>query len=362
MKKIIGISISLLIVIGLVVGAVKLIKKRRAEDAHEKTATIYPIKVPTITPKTGHIKTTLKYLGIVKNSKEVTINSKFAGKIKYIVPLGSKVKKGDLLVKIDDTALKAALQEVNSNINSLKKLIDADKVNISALQYTISRTKKLLKVKMASVEEYENQKAKLALLEAKLTADKEKLKALKAKKNNILNDLTYAVITSPINGIVSAKFLNKGDNAFPGKPILTIASNQGNYLYIPLPKPYREIIYKEKVYPLTSLHSTFNGIPVYKADVNDPNLVLGEKVDIKVVTFDGNATLIPFNTLLSINGKNYVFDTRGNPIKVNIIATGQEGVVVKNNLPQIIEANPDILLKIKAGHPITIANNINGYN
>jgi len=361
MKKV-KLLVFLIIVGVLVIGAVKLVKKRRAEDLKEKTATIYPIKVKSVTPKEGHIITTLKYLAIVKNSKEVTINSKFAGKINYVAKLGDKVKKGEIVAKIDDSNLRAALKEVNSNIEAVKKLIEADKVNINALKDTLYRTKKLLDVKMASVEEFETQKAKLASLEAKLKADKEKLKTLIAKRKNIQNDLTYAVITSPIDGTVSSKFLNKGDNTFPGKPIIKIASNQGNYLYIPLPKPYKEIIYKGKIYSLTPLHTTFNGIPVYKADVNDPNLVVGEKVDIKVVTFDGNATLIPFNTILSINGKNYVFDLNGKPIEINILATGEEGVVVSNQLNSIIEANPDILLKIKAGHPITIANNINGYN
>ena len=355
MKKI-KISIALLIVIGLVIGAVKLVKKRKAEDAREKTATIYPIKVKAITPKTGEIKTTLKYLAIVKNSKETTINSKFAGKINYIAPLGSKVKKGDVIVKIDDTALKTALKEVDSNIKSIKKLINADRVNIYALKDTIARTKKLLAVKMASQEEYETQRAKLANLRAKLTADIEKLKTLKAKKSNIQNDLTYAIITAPIDGIVSAKFLNQGDNTFPGKPILKIASNEGNYLYIPLPKPYKEIIYKGKTYPLILLHTTFNGVPAYKAEVNDSSLTPGEKVDIKVVTFDGEGSLIPFDSLLSINGQNYIFDINGHPIKANILATGEEGVVISNNVDEVIEANPDILLKIRAGHPITIEN------
>ena len=356
MKKIIGISIALLIVIGLVLGAVKLVKKRKAEDANAKTATIYPIKVKVITPKTGEIKTTLKYLAIVKNSKEVTINSKFAGKIKCIVALGSKVKKGDVIVNIDETALKTSLKEVNSNIKAVKKLINADKVNIFAIKDTIARTKKLLKVKMASKEELETQKAKLANLEAKLTADEEKLKTLKDKKNNIENDLTYTTITSPIDGIVSSKFLNKGDNTFPGKPILKIASNEGNYLYIPLPKPYKEVIYKGKIYPLIPLHTTFNGVPVYKADVNDPTLIPNEKVDIKVVTFDGKGSLIPFDSLLSINGQNYIFDINGHPIKADVLATGSEGVVIANNVNSVIEANPDILLKIKAGHPIRIVN------
>ena len=356
MKKLITISVSLLILIGLVIGAVKLVKKRKAEDAHAKTATVYPIKVPAITPKTGHIQTTLKYLAVVKNSKESVINSKFAGKITYISPLGSKVKKGDVVVKIDSTPLKTALKEVNSNVIAVKNLINADKININALKDTITRTKKLLAVKMASVEELESQKAKVANLKAKLKADEETLNTLIAKKRNIKNDLNYAVIKSPVDGIISTKFLNKGDNAFPGKPILKIASNNGNYLYIPLPKPYKEIIYKGKPYSLTPLHNTFNGVPVYKAEVNDPNLVTGEKVDIKVVTFDGNGTLIPFESLLSLNGENYVFDTNGNPQKVHIVATGEEGVVISDNITSVIKANPDILLKIKAGHPITIEN------
>ena len=356
MKKLIAISVSVLILIGLVLGAVHLVKKRRAEDAKMKTAIIYPINVPAIKPKRGHIKTTLKYIALVKNSKETLINSKFAGKVKYIAPLGSKVKKGEIVVKIDPTPLKTKLKEVNENINSVKHLIQADIINLETLKATHERTKKLLKVNMASIEQYDIEKAKIATLKAKLKADRNKLNSLIALKKDILNDLSYAVIKSNVNGIVSAKFLNKGDNAFPGKPILKIASNTGNYLYIPLADNYKEIIYKNKTYKLIPLHSTFNGIPVYKANVKDPNLVTGEKVDINVVTFDGKATLIPYRTLLTINGTNFVFDRYGHPIKVNVLASGDQGIVVSNNLPEIIEADPDLLLKIKAGYPVKIVN------
>ena len=356
MKKLIAITVSILIAIGLVLGAVHLVKKRRAEDMKMKTAFIYPIVTNAIKPKTGHIITTLKYIALVKNSQETTINSKFAGNIEYVADLGSKVKKGDIVVKIDPTPLQTKLEETNKNINSIKNEIQADIINLQTLKDTHQRTEKLLKVNMASIEQYNLESAKIASLEAKLKADKNKLNSLIALKKDILNDLKYTIIKSPVNGTVSAKFLNKGDNAFPGKPIIKIASNTGNYLYIPLPDNYKEIIYKNKKYPLIPLHSTFNGIPVYKANVNDPNLITGEKVDINVVTFDGEATLIPFKSLLSINGENFVFDTNGKPIKVNILATGEQGVVVSNNLPRILVANPDLLLKIKAGYPVKIEN------
>ena len=356
MKKIIKISIALIVVIALVLGAVKLVKKRKAEDANTPTAKIYPIAVKAITPKTGHIKTTLDYLAIVKNNKNTTITSKFAGKIKCIAKLGSYVSKGQTIVKIDDSNLKAQLKSINSQIASIKNLINADKIDLSTLIDTHKRTAKLLKVKMASIEQFDAEKAKIAALEAKLSADENKLKSLKANKNAILENLTYTEIKSPINGTISAKFLNKGDNVFPGKPILKITADKGNYLFMPLAKPYKEIVYKNKTYKLIPLNSTFNGVPAYKADINDNSLIEGEKVNVKVVTFDGNATLVPFNSILTINGQSYVFDTNGNPIKVTILAEGNEGVVIKEDLGNklILKANPDILLKIKAGYPVKV--------
>ncbi len=357
MKKIIKISIALIVIIVLVLGAVTLIKKRKKEDANTPTAKIYPIAVEVIKPKKGHIKTSLDYLAIVKNNKNTTITSKFAGKIKCIANLGGYVRKGEVVVKIDDSNLKAQLKSINSQIASIKKLINADKINLSTLIDTHKRTAKLLKVKMASIEQYNAEEAKIASLKAKLSADESKLKSLKANKNAILENLTYTQIKSPVNGIISAKFLNKGDNAFPGKPILKITADKGNYLFMPLAKPYKEIVYKNKTYKLIPLNSTFNGVPAYKADIEDNSLIEGEKVNVKVVTFDGNATLVPFNSILTINGENYVFDTDGNPIKITVLAQGNEGVVIKENINKpILKADPDILLKIKAGYPVKVVN------
>ena len=154
MKKLIAISVSVLILIGLVLGAIHLVKKRRAEDAKMKTAMIYPINAPAVKPKRGHIKTTLRYIALVKNSQETIVNSKFAGKINYIVPLGSKIKKGEVVVKIDTTPLKTKLKQTNENINSMKNVIEADIINLRTLKDTHERTKKLLQVNMASVEQY----------------------------------------------------------------------------------------------------------------------------------------------------------------------------------------------------------------
>jgi len=359
MKKIIAILITLLIVIGLIIGGVKLIKKRKAEDGKLKTATIFPIVVKTITPKQDKVLT-YPYLALVKNSNQVTITTKFAGKIKCIANLGGYVTKNQVVVKIDNLHLKASLKSVNEKIKSIKEKLNAKYIALKNLIATHKRTKTLLKVKMASIEEYQAEESKLAALKAQIKADKNNLLALNSQKKSILNDLKYTNLTSPIDGVISQKFANKGDNAFPGKPILTISAKNGNYLFLAIPDNFKQAIYKNKIYNLIPLHTTFNGIPTYKIDVNDSNLILGEKVKIKLISFKGNAEILPYDAILTINGKNYVFIPEGTKAKikeVHIIAQGTEGVAIKEKINSpVIEAKPDILLRIKAGYPIKIEN------
>jgi RND family efflux transporter MFP subunit len=343
MKFIKGLIV-LLVVALLVVAGVKLVKKRKAEDAHQKTAVIYPINVNTITPKIENKTLTFPYLAQVKNDNIAIINTKFSGRIECIKNLGDKVKKGEIVAKVDNTKL-------NSSLNSVEAQIKANQTLLRTLISNHKRTYKLLKAKIASKEKYDNETAQIEGIKAKILG-------LEENKKSILDDLSYTTITSPIDGIVSHKFLNVGNNAFAGKPLLQITPKNGNYLVVILPKKKKEIIYKNKDYPLIPLDTTINGVKTYKADVNDENLVNGEKVNIKVVEFNGQATILPYKAILSLNNKNYVLIVNGNraiPKEVTILAKGSEGVAIKENIKTpVVVAEPDILLELKTGHPIKV--------
>jgi multidrug efflux pump subunit AcrA (membrane-fusion protein) len=354
--KILKIIIPIILAVILAISGMRLIKKRQSADAKETPAKTIPIVVKTFTPKFKNTLLTMPYIAEVKNDKEVTMNTKFAGKILYIKNLGDKVKKGEIVVKIDSSDLRAKLKEINSQINSLKNKLLAQNINLKNLIATHKRTKKLLDVKMASIEEYQNEESKIASLKASIQADKNTIKTLKAKKRAILNNMTYTVLKSPINGIISAKFTNEGDIAFMGRPLLKIDSTNGNYLLVLLPKTYKEIIFNNKKYKLIPLNTTINSLLAFKAEVKG-NLINGEKVNVNVVTFDSNATLLPFNCVLSDGGKNYIFNKEGKAKEINILAQGIEGIAVKEKITfPLIKAEPDILLKIKGGYPIKIEN------
>jgi len=357
--KILKIVIPILLAVILAVSGMRLIKKRQATDEKLPPAEKTAIVVKTLTPQTETKTVTLPYIATVKNDNEVMINTKFAGKIKFIKNLGEEVKKGEVVAEIDSSDLRAKLKEVDSQLNSVKNKISAERINLNNLLASHARTKQLLEVKMASIEQYQNEESKIASLKAQIKADTNSLKALSANKESVLNNLSYTTITSPISGVVSAKMFNKGDVAFMGKPILKITPKNGSYLFITLPKEYKQVLYKGKTYALTPLNSTFNSLKTFKADVNDPSLINGEKVNIDVVVYNGQGVFLPYDAILTINGKNYVFVLNGDKTEiqeVKIKAQGEKHVLIEQNITQpVVIAKPDILLRIKAGYPVKVS-------
>ena len=123
-----------------------------------------------------------------------------------------------------------------------------------------------------------------------------------------------------------------------------------------MPKDYKKVKINNKIYNLIPLNTTINSLKAFKVNIKG-NYTVGEKIKVEVVTFEGNATLIPFDAILTLKD-NYILRANTNnatPIKINILATGTQGAVIKNKIDfPIIVAKPDILLKIKAGYPISV--------
>ncbi len=356
MKRWVKIGIFLVIVVLLVIGAIRLVKKKKAQIAQIPIAKEYAVLVKTIKPSKTDITLKTPYISLVKSDTNTLLSSKFPGRILMIKKEGDKVKKGEIVAKIDDTQLRTKLTSINASIVAVKESVEATKTILNNLYNIHERTKKLLKVRGASKEQYEKEQNQIETTKAKLSTLLAKLNTLKQNKKELQNELTYAILKSNVDGIVSKRFLNKGDLAMPGHPILKINSNSNNYLLIRVPKDVKvhSIIYKSKEYPVMPLHSTFNSLNEYRCDVKDSNLIEGERVKIDVVTFKGTGTLLPYDAILNRNGKNYVLLAKNNkaePKEIRIKASGENGVVIDEDLnkEKIVLAKPDILLKLLSG-------------
>jgi len=346
MKKFIKVIIFILIVALLVAGAIRLIKKRKAQEAQTPKAQEYAVIINTLKVKKSYAKLTLPYIAISKNDNNTLVASKVGGRILYIKKSGEIVKKGQTLVKIDDSSLKASLASIEHSIKSTK-------VALSNMELVHKRTKKLLSVGGATKEQFDAEKVKIDEIKAKLAS-------LYSKKSSILDNLSYTTIKAPSDAIVSQALAHAGDLAMPGKPLLKLTTNSKSYLLIRVPQSIKSVIYKGKEYQAVSLDSTFNGLKEYRADINE-HLSEGQRVDIDVVTFKGEGVKLPMDAILNRDGKNYVIVIDGKkavPKEVKIVASGQEGVVVSglSKGQKVAVAKPDILLRLVSGYPFVIKN------
>ena len=346
MKKIVKIVIIIAVIALIVVAAVKTIKAKKAKAAQIPAAKIYPIVAKTFTPALSDVTLTLPYLATVGNDADILVSSKIAARVEMIKKSGKTVKKGDLVAMLDTTDIKAAIQSVRGDIR-------AAKISLQNLLQTHKRTKELLAVQGASIEQYQKEQSMIASAKAGLDTLRHKLQSLQ-------NNLSYAQIKAPVDGVVSKTFVSEGATAMPGRALLQInARGKANYLLVRTPGniSVKGVRFGSKIYPAHSLGSTYHGLQEYKVYVDADDLISGDRVEVSVVLYRGKGIRLAFDTLLDRDGKSYVLKAEGDhavPQEVHILQSGEEGVVVKENLAgeKLVLAKPDILLRLVSGYAL----------
>ncbi len=342
--------ILIVVIIVIVVLAILAIANAKRKEASLPVAKEYGIAVSTFKPQLKDVTLTLPYLAQTENDKDVNLSSRVTARINFIKPSGSKVTKGEVIARLDNTS-------IQSSAASLQSQIKAVQTALKNLEATHKRTKELLDIKGASIEQFQTE-------ESNLEATRAKLEALQQNKVNIANTLTYAIITSPVDGIISKTLVNKGDMCMPGHPVATINAKDGFYLLLRIPTDLSlyGVRFKGTDYPAISLNSTFNNLKEYKVYVNSKGFTTGDRLEVDVIVFKGKAVKLPFDAVLNRDGKNFVLAKEkdsATPIPVTILQTGEDGLVVNNqNLvgKELVIAKQDILLKLLSGSPILTQN------
>ncbi len=169
------------------------------------------VEVKTETVKYTEMVGENRFSGVVKADDKLMLSTKIFGQVAAVlVQEGEKISKGQLLIKIKSNDLAAKQNTANSGVQ-------AAKTNMENTIKNYDRIKALLEKGSATQKELEDM---TAAKEAAIAQYKEAQHQL-AEVNDYLS---YANMTSPINGFVSKKMVNVGDMANPGQPILALES------------------------------------------------------------------------------------------------------------------------------------------
>jgi membrane fusion protein, multidrug efflux system len=144
--------------------------------------------------------------------------------VELLVDAGDKVKKGQVLLRIDTKEMAERLDQAKANLDSAK----ADFTNA---QNDYERYKALYEKQSIAKKDYDDAQAKYEVARA---AEQRAQAAVDQAKTT----MSYGVVTAPFNGIVSQRDVNVGDLATPGKTLLTIYKPGTLELVAPVPENY----------------------------------------------------------------------------------------------------------------------------
>lgn len=292
-KKTVVTLVSILVVAGVLYKGKTLLTERQEEVKNEPAPTTKIDNVALVNAKQKMIQNRESYLGELLATKEITLSTKYAGYIqKLYVSESTAVKKGELLIKIDDT-------EILSNIKSLLTTKAMQEEDLALAKSTYARNKKLYDIGGLSKEKLELSYVTVKAKEAQLESTKQKIVQLNNQKE-------YLTIRAPFDGVVDRLFMHEGDLAPTAKPLLSLSNKEQKILfsYVAESAKIKEgdpLLYKGKeIAKVSTLYnSATNGLSMAEAKVPQAlNMPLHSNINFEVITAQKEGCVLPTSTLI----------------------------------------------------------------
>jgi RND family efflux transporter, MFP subunit len=364
MNKQFKIAIGIVAVIGIAVLAFSLKgKKEEKMELSTQKATL------------GNIINTVTATGTVEPIKTVDVGTQVSGTIsKILVDYNSVVKKGQLLAMVDKTVLQ-------SSLNSSKAAFEATKNELTYQTNNYNRIKKLYASQSVSSTDLET--AQYQYVNAKTAYSKAKEDIIKAQTN-----LNYAMIYSPIDGVVISRSVNEGQTvaaSFSTPTLFSIAQDlkkmqvvaKVDEADIGQVKEGQSVSFTVDAYPddvftgsVTQVRleaTTTSNVVTYQVVINAPNpdlkLKPGLTANVSINTLQHNHVLIvPSKTLhftpdaktLSQFGAKGAKASPDKTIKVAWVKTDAGIKPINVTLGETDGVNTEIINGLKAGDEVVL--------
>ena len=305
------------------------------EKVEEKEVVLKPVKYQVVGNSDGQQVRT--FSGVAKAGDEIELSFRASGIITvFNAKVGQKVKKGDLIAKLDNVQASLAYEQAKSAVNAAQSAMNTAKSNLD-------RVKSLFEKGSKSLSDYE--KAKNSYQSAL-----DQFESAKRNRSIEGSQISYGIIKAPKSGIIAEKNNDLNENVSAGQVVAVLNAGKGINVVVGLPE---NIINKVKLDSETTLHfsaiegETFKGTIIEIAPILDANsATYPVKIGIVKPTAaikPGMATNITFDFSDSVK-------TTDNSLIVPVKAVGEDG---KGKYVFLIESTDGKVGTVKK-HPIKI--------
>ncbi len=264
--------------------------------------------------------------GKIEAVQNADLSTRMMGFVNNVyVKVGQKVSKGQLLLSINSTDITAKKAQVEASITEATAAF-------SNAEKDFNRYQSLFKDKSVSPKEMDDITANYEMAKARLNAATQ-------MKNQVNSQLSYANIKAPFSGVITGKYINKGDMANPGVPLISLET-PGKYQVISL-VPESEISYikpKSKVSVL--IKSTNEMVTGTVAEVSSSANNTGGQYMVKVL-LDKSETKILSGMFTSVQ---FPITSKKNTTTNNSVLIPKKALIHKGQLTGIYTVNNNVAI------------------
>jgi HlyD family secretion protein len=160
--------------------------------------------------------------GYVTARRDATVSSKVTGKVIEVrIEEGMKVQEGQILARLDDTNVKAALRLAEAQLDSAKAALAETRVRIKEAELNLRRITVLARNSISAQADLDHAEAEAGSLKARLEQQQADITVAERQIATWQQQLDDTIIRAPFSGIVTSK------NAQPGEMISPVSAGGG---------------------------------------------------------------------------------------------------------------------------------------
>jgi len=161
--------------------------------------------------------------GTLRARNAAAVSAKIMGEVTAIkVKSGDPVKKGDILLTINAPDIRARADAAMEAFKEAQRSADIAGANKGLMEKTFERYKKLYEEKALTGQEFDEIKAKKDVALFEYERAQKSLKRAESAFQEADAFKGYAVVRSPLNGIVAEKTIDVGSMAMPGAQLVLV--------------------------------------------------------------------------------------------------------------------------------------------
>ena len=184
------------------------------------------VKTATVAARTGGAASSagavLNASGYVTARRRATVSSKVTGKVvEVFVEEGKAIRKGQVLARLDDSQIRAALAVAQAQLGAAQRGAAEDEARLKQAELNLDRRARLIKEGVVGRAEVDDAQGDVDSLKARIAMAHQQVQVSEAQVNARQTDLTDMVVRAPFDGIAISK------DAQPGEMISPVSAGGG---------------------------------------------------------------------------------------------------------------------------------------